>query len=102
MVVSLRNVRFTPKSGHRSPRRECPLCAKSGHQAIVHAYSIYFIGKLLELLRHFEAERLGGRQIDDELVFCWRLNWEVDRLFTLKNMVGVCRGIFRRGEGISS
>ena len=23
-------VRFTPKSGHRSTRRQCPLCAKSG------------------------------------------------------------------------
>src|ERR1700757_1899057 len=52
----------------------------------------YFVGKLLELLRHFEAECLGGRQIDDELVFCRRLHWEVDRLLTLKNAVGVCRG----------
>ena len=25
------NVRFTPKSGHRSARRQCPLCAKSRH-----------------------------------------------------------------------
>jgi hypothetical protein len=24
------DVRFTPESGHRSARRQCPLCAKSG------------------------------------------------------------------------
>src|SRR5262249_48641614 len=27
----LRDVRFTPKSGHRNSVAECPLCAKSGH-----------------------------------------------------------------------
>jgi hypothetical protein len=26
------DVRFTPKSGHRSMRIECPLCAKSGRE----------------------------------------------------------------------
>jgi hypothetical protein len=30
MVACPINVRFTPKSGHRSWRWECPLCAKSG------------------------------------------------------------------------
>ena len=25
------DVRFTPESGHPSARRQCPLCAKSGH-----------------------------------------------------------------------
>src|SRR5215469_1982342 len=27
------DVRFTPKSGHRLPVLECPLCAKSRHQS---------------------------------------------------------------------
>jgi len=27
-------VRFTPESGHGSARRECPPCAKSGHNAV--------------------------------------------------------------------
>src|SRR5262249_5907720 len=30
--LSSTDVRFTPKSGHSSRRRACPLCAKSGHQ----------------------------------------------------------------------
>jgi hypothetical protein len=30
MTLLNRNVRFAPKSGHRSARRQCPLCAKSG------------------------------------------------------------------------
>jgi hypothetical protein len=27
------HVRFTPKSGHRSARWQCPLCANSGHSS---------------------------------------------------------------------
>jgi len=30
MPVSLSDVRFTPESGHRLRRLECPLCARSG------------------------------------------------------------------------
>src|SRR6516164_10902610 len=31
--VRSRNVRFTPKSGHRQRPKECPLCAKSRQSA---------------------------------------------------------------------
>jgi hypothetical protein len=48
----------------------------------------YFIGKLLELVRHVEPQRLGGRQINDEFVFCWGLYRQIDRLLTLKNAQG--------------
>src|SRR5215831_9618228 len=36
------DVRFTPKSGHRSARRQCPLCAISGlpHRSKERPYSI--------------------------------------------------------------
>src|SRR6516165_2566941 len=36
------DVRFTPESGHGSARSGCPLCAKSGHNAVrqILAYSI--------------------------------------------------------------
>jgi len=29
------DVRFTPKSGHRSARRQCPLCAKMRHEQVM-------------------------------------------------------------------
>jgi len=30
--ATVRNVRFTPKSGHSARRRQCPLSANSGHR----------------------------------------------------------------------
>jgi hypothetical protein len=32
MTGRICNVRFTPKSGHRSARWQCPLCANSGRR----------------------------------------------------------------------
>jgi hypothetical protein len=37
--------------------------------------------------RHFEAERLGGRQIDDKFKFGWLLDWKVARLRSTQNLV---------------
>jgi hypothetical protein len=34
ILVARVNVRFTPKSGHRSARWQCPLSAKSGPYAV--------------------------------------------------------------------
>ena len=31
---AIRDVRFTPKSGHVQCTRQCPLCANSGHRAV--------------------------------------------------------------------
>jgi len=52
----------------------------------------YFIGKPLELLRHIEAQRLSGRQINDKFAFCGRLHRQVDRPFTIENAIGISRG----------
>ena len=66
----------------------CPLCAISGHSLSV----IQLFYQLLKLLRHIEPKRLGDRQIDDEIVFCRRLHWEIDWSLTLEQAVGICRG----------
>jgi hypothetical protein len=53
----LGNVRFTPKSGHRNSRAECPLCAKSRHYALQQnaliksdMYSICWVNKKDDML----------------------------------------------------
>ena len=38
--VRPRDVRFTPKSGHRNSVVECPLCAKSGHRSLTGRFSL--------------------------------------------------------------
>src|SRR6516165_9578744 len=38
---------------------------------------------------HVEAERLGGLEIDDQLVLVWRLRRKVRRLLALKNAINV-------------
>ena len=34
MTLSIRDVRFTPESGHLRATLGCPLCAKSGHRSM--------------------------------------------------------------------
>jgi hypothetical protein len=66
MAASLSDVRFTPKSGHRLAGLGCPLCAKTGLNAL------QVMDGLLEQLvsaagkrqRDSDAERLGGLQVD--------------------------------------
>src|SRR5262245_52647480 len=38
---------------------------------------------------YFEAKRLGGLHVDHQLVFCWRLHWQVCRLRALENAVDI-------------
>ena len=40
-VHALRDVRFTPKSGHWNSIEKCPLCAKSGHCAPFNHFRYY-------------------------------------------------------------
>ena len=51
----------------------------------------HLVGALLELQRHFEAERLGGLEINDELELGWRLDWEFARLRAIQDAIGVDR-----------
>src|SRR5258706_10328124 len=36
-----------------------------------------------------ESERLGSFEVDDQLGFCWRLNWKVGRLFAPEDAIDV-------------
>jgi hypothetical protein len=40
----------------------------------------HLVGAGLQGLRHSQTQRFCGFQIDDELVFGWRLNWKIDCL----------------------
>ena len=57
------HVCFTPKSGHVQCTSVCLLWARSGHRLLFD----HFVGDLLKLARHIQAERLGGLQVDDQL-----------------------------------
>jgi hypothetical protein len=42
--------------------------------------------------RNVEAERLGSREVDDELEFGWRLHWHIAGLLTLEDAIDVAGG----------
>jgi len=52
----------------------------------------HLIGAREQRLRHFEAERLGGLQIDHQLVFGRRLHRQVGRLLAPEDAVDVAGG----------
>jgi len=70
----LGNVRFTPKSGHCiAPQRMSALCQKQTYVMQQYSVLVDHLGEREQLVRNFEAERLGDGQIDDEI--------ELGRLF---------------------
>jgi hypothetical protein len=83
MGLSLIDVRFTPKSGHRSARWQCPLCANSGlmHCSKERRYSI---------TSSAVASNLSGMLSPSALA--------VLRLMISSNFVGTCTG---RSAGFS-
>src|SRR5262245_48072193 len=46
----------------------------------------HLVGPYHQGQRHFEAERLGGSQIDDEFDLRCLLDWQVSWLFALENL----------------
>ena len=61
-------VRFTPESGQTGDIADCPLCAKKATFALQQIFLLdHLVGAGEQRRRHVDAERLGGRQIDDEL-----------------------------------
>ena len=48
--------------------------------------------------RHVEAERLGGLEVDDQLVLGWRLHRQVGWLLALEDAIDVAGGTPERGR----
>src|SRR5689334_15828973 len=88
------DVGFTPKNGHwlRALRR--PLSAKSRHSAL-QSTSLFdhLVGKQLHRNRYLEAKRLGGFEIDHQLVFGWLDDREVCRLLAFENTADIGAGL---------
>src|SRR5712691_142092 len=49
----------------------------------------HLVGALLKMQRHVEAERLGGLEVDHQLVLDRRLHRQVCRLLTLEDAIDV-------------
>ena len=61
-----------------------------GPKADIRPHSIdQFISAAEQRLRHGEAERLGGREVDHQFVLGRRLHWKVTRLLALEDAIDI-------------
>src|SRR5436190_18279843 len=73
---------------HSLPSRSYPLLGPDLHRLdrtslrLAHLFD-HFVGGGVNLHRHGKAERLCGRQIDDELELGCLLHWQIGRMFAL-------------------
>ena len=73
MCSAKRHVRFASKSGHVRCKEGCPLSANSGHRDLFD----HLVGARDDRLRNGDAKRLGGLEIDNQLVFGRRLHGQI-------------------------
>jgi hypothetical protein len=69
--LALVDVRYSPKSGHRSARWRCPLCAISGQSASQQNSVLfdYLIGATEQWQWDLDAERFSSLEIDEQFHF---------------------------------
>ena len=85
------DVRFTLKADIRADVSLSPLCAKTGCEQSQQMTQLFdhLVGAGEQRWRHFEAERSGGPEIDDEFDSGRLLHRQVGGLRTLENAAGV-------------
>src|SRR5262245_65575842 len=74
------------RSGHTAPP---PGTVMNSRRFMAARSFDHFVGAGEQRRRHFEAERLRGRQVDHKLVLCRRLHRQVGRLLALEDAVDV-------------
>src|SRR5262245_17466243 len=62
----------------------------------------HLIGAGEQRRRHLEAERLGGRQIDNEIEFGWLLDWDIGCLRPAQNLIDKVGGAAKQAREVWS
>src|SRR5450631_4304704 len=80
-------VRFAPDSGLNSDIAPCPSCANTGSGLFDD-----LVGPSEQCRRHGEAHRLGGLEIDNQLILGRRLHRKIGGLLALEDAIDVSGG----------
>jgi hypothetical protein len=94
----LRHVRFAPKADKRADVSLSPLCATTGREQMQQTtcanarLSDHLVGAQQERFGDRQAERLGGREIDDEVELGRLLDRKVARLRPSQNLIDIVGG----------